>query len=254
MDRDIPYIVHQGITAAFKAVLTRATQESLYSLAERCGTQGLFGYNNIVNNQIEARGNSIAEGDTLALSIRACVLQFRIDHKLMCCAGLAAELILGRYDMPQPLYPSCLLSMYEIGLIEHARGIVGSFEGARKREEFNWRILPRCQILVEAVGHQIAYESAAYYGVDLKLLDLYEARVMLRDPGWFVKNAPLDTETQLKMEMEAMDAAVPRLEEFLDATGAGPYCTAPIASNKSWTDLKHMRVTPGWIFMRITRN
>ena len=69
MDPKIPYIVRQGIAAAFKAVLTRATQESLHHLAERCGAQGLFAYNNIIDNQIEARGNSIAEGDTLALSI-----------------------------------------------------------------------------------------------------------------------------------------------------------------------------------------
>lgn len=85
MDPKIPYIVRQGIAAAFKAVLIRATQESLHQLAERCGPQGLFAYNNIIDNQIEARGNSIAEGDTLALSISAYIF----DQQ----AGLMANVV-----------------------------------------------------------------------------------------------------------------------------------------------------------------
>jgi acyl-CoA oxidase len=71
MDAAVDYRVRHGIAAAFKAVLTQATQSSLSALAERCGAQGLFEYNNIIDSQLEARGISIAEGDTLALSISA---------------------------------------------------------------------------------------------------------------------------------------------------------------------------------------
>ncbi|RMZ45258.1 hypothetical protein AFCA_010407 [Aspergillus flavus] len=219
MDPKIPYIVRQGIAAAFKAVLTRATQESLHQLAERCGPQGLFAYNNIIDNQIEARGNSIAEGDTLALSIR-----------------LASELILGKYTMPPPRYPFSLLAVYETGLFQHARDIVNSLGGAYRKAEFNTRILPRCQTLVEAVGHRLAYEAALDAGVASELLDLYEAGVVLHHSGWFVENLALDTETQFNMEMQAMNSILPRIGDLLNATGAEPYCTAPIVSDEAWME------------------
>lgn len=61
--------VRHGVAATLKAVLNSATQSSLYSLAERCGAQGLFEYNHIIQGQLETRGISIAEGDVLALCI-----------------------------------------------------------------------------------------------------------------------------------------------------------------------------------------
>ncbi|KAB8248171.1 hypothetical protein BDV35DRAFT_379213 [Aspergillus flavus] len=139
MDPKIPYIVRQGIAAAFKAVLTRATQESLHQLAER-------------------------------------------------------------------------------------------------KAEFNTRILPRCQTLVEAVGHRLAYEAALDAGVASELLDLYEAGVVLHHSGWFVENLALDTETQFNMETQAMNSILPRIGNLLNATGAEPYCTAPIVSDEAWME------------------
>ncbi|OGM41715.1 acyl-CoA oxidase [Aspergillus bombycis] len=219
MDTKIPYVVRQGVATAFKAVVHRATQESLCYLGERCGAHGLFAYNNIIDNQIEAHGNSIAEGDSLALSIR-----------------LASELILGGYRMPPPRYPACLLAIFEAGLFRHARDIIDSLERAQRTGEFNRRILPRCQTLVEAVGHRMAYEAGLDSGVVPELLDLYEAGVVVQHSGWFVENLGLDTETQFNMEMQAMNGVLPRLEQLLDATGAEPYCTAPIVSNEAWAE------------------
>ncbi|KAE8353841.1 acyl-CoA dehydrogenase NM domain-like protein [Aspergillus coremiiformis] len=216
-DRAIPHTVRQGIAIAFKAVVTRASQESLYSLAERCGAQGLFEYNNIIENQLEARGNSIAEGDIQVLSIK-----------------LATELLLGRYAMPSPRHPSSLLAGYEARAFETARDVLRSFDGVHRTEEFNMRILPRCQTLVESVGHRMAYEAALDAAVPDDLLALYEASVVLRHSGWFVENAGLGTEAQLDMEMRAMNSILPRLEHLLHATGAERYCTAPIVSDASW--------------------
>ena len=62
--------VKAGIAAAFKACLTTGSQGSLYTLSERCGAQGLFVHNQIIEAQLETRGISIAEGDVLALCIR----------------------------------------------------------------------------------------------------------------------------------------------------------------------------------------
>ncbi|KAB8238775.1 acyl-CoA dehydrogenase NM domain-like protein [Aspergillus alliaceus] len=216
-DSTIPYSMRQGVAAAFKAVLSQASQESLFALAERCGAQGLFGYNNIIDNQLEVRGSSIAEGDTLVLSIK-----------------LASELLLGRYNMPPAKYPSYLLAIYETQLFQHTRNILRSFGGGHRTEEFNTRILPRCQTLVEAIGHRMAYEAALDAAVSPDLLALYEAGVVLRHSGWFAENTALDSESQLDMELRAMNTILPRLEQLLDSTGADRYCTAPIVSNKSW--------------------
>ncbi|KAB8262926.1 hypothetical protein BDV32DRAFT_136331 [Aspergillus pseudonomiae] len=148
MDTKIPYVVRQGVATAFKAVLHRATQESLCYLGERCD----------------------------------------------------------------------------------------SLEEVQRTGEFNRRILPRCQTLVEAVGHRMAYEAGLDSGVVPELLDLYEAGVMLQHSGWFVENLGLDMETQFNMEMQAMNGVLPRLEHLLEATGAEPYCTAPIVSNEAWAE------------------
>lgn len=69
MDAKLTPAVRHGLAASFKATLTQATQSSLFNLAERCGAQGLFEYNHIIEGQLETRGISIAEGDTLVLCI-----------------------------------------------------------------------------------------------------------------------------------------------------------------------------------------
>lgn len=138
--------------------------------------------------------------------------------------------------MPPPRYPFCLLAIFETGLFQHARDVVNSRGGSHRMEEFSTRVLPRCQTLVESVGHRLAYEAALDAGVASELLDLYEAGVVLQHSGWFVENLTLDTETQFNMEMQAMNGILPRLKELLDATGAEPYCTAPIISDEAWTE------------------
>jgi acyl-CoA oxidase len=78
---------HYGIAA----VMVHHVQSSLFALAERCGAQGLFEENQIIESQVrrrvtwpifrrtnqthiklETRGTAIAEGDVLALCIRKC--------------------------------------------------------------------------------------------------------------------------------------------------------------------------------------
>lgn len=66
---DLDPRVRYGIAAALKAVMVQHCQSSLYCLAERCGAQGLFEHNQIIQLQLEMRGVAIAEGDILALCI-----------------------------------------------------------------------------------------------------------------------------------------------------------------------------------------
>lgn len=57
------------VAIAFKVAIQAATQDTLTQLADRCGAQGLFEHNTIIRNQMLMRGNSIAEGETLVISI-----------------------------------------------------------------------------------------------------------------------------------------------------------------------------------------
>ena len=83
-DPDVDPQVRYGIAAALKAVMVLHCQTSLYSLAERCGAQGLFEHNQIIQLQLEMRGVAIAEGDVLALCIRkSSVLAFQ-PHDVIC--------------------------------------------------------------------------------------------------------------------------------------------------------------------------
>ena len=60
-----------ALATIFKVVAMR-TPQILDELSERCGWQGLFDYNQIKELSLTIRGNVIAEGDCLVLSIREC--------------------------------------------------------------------------------------------------------------------------------------------------------------------------------------
>ncbi|KAJ5086980.1 hypothetical protein NUU61_008287 [Penicillium alfredii] len=197
--------VRHGVAATLKAVLNSATQSSLYSLAERCGAQGLFEYNHIIQGQLETRGMSIAEGDVLALCIR-----------------LASELLLGRYSLPAARDPSALLAHHEQGLFDESHNIIKNMTKGHRSP------------LVEAMGHRMAYEAAVEAGVNPNLLALYEAGVVLQDSSWYVQHAGLTREAQFENDSRALDACLPHLDHMLDGTEAKEYADSPLLSQEEW--------------------
>ncbi|OQE37980.1 hypothetical protein PENCOP_c009G08686 [Penicillium coprophilum] len=209
--------VQHAIAASLKAVLSKACQTCLFNLSERCGAQGLFEHNHIIESMLETRGISIAEGDTLVLSIR-----------------LTSELLLNRYKMPPPKNPTSYLAKHEQGLLDELRRMTKANSGGHRGEDFDRLILPRSQDFVHAIGCRIAYEAAVDAGVNTDLVALYESGVMLQDQSWFVQHASLTREHMYQIEAERLSAVLPRLDRLLDETGAGPYCTAPIISQALW--------------------
>ncbi|KAJ6031793.1 acyl-CoA dehydrogenase/oxidase [Penicillium herquei] len=224
--------IQSAIATIVKAVLVSSSQRSLFELAERCGAQGLFGYNHIIQNQLEARGISIAEGDIQVLSIR-----------------LGSELLLGRYEIPLAHDQTSLLARHEAGLFEECRVALKGFKSHRN-EAFNNAILPKCFPLVEAIGHRMAFEAASKAGIDTNLLALYEAGVILQDSSWYVQHAGLTREEQFERESRALSACLPKLEQLLDGTGAKEFVTAPILSDDAWaefvSELKTFEPASGW--------
>ncbi|KZT00998.1 acyl-CoA dehydrogenase NM domain-like protein [Laetiporus sulphureus 93-53] len=217
-DTSIDHRVRSGVAAAAKASMTQHAWSSLAILSERIGAHGVFEHNSVLQSELLMRGIRIAEGDVLALSIR-----------------LANELLLGRYSMPTPKHPDCLLARHEMGLFAECRALLEKVGGNHRHESLSRLLLPRCLPLVQAMGHRMAYESALDGGVDRPLVDLYESEIVLFDSAWYVERANLPRWAQFEMEDKALSAAMPHLEEYLAKTGAEPYATSPILTEESWT-------------------
>lgn len=236
MQPDLKPQLRHGIATTLKAVFNSATQTALFELAERCGAQGLFRHNHIIENQLEARGNSIAEGDVTALCISMRLLICKASEKVLTATGLAAELLLGKYELPPAQNPSSLLAAHEQGLFTECRMAAAqiSTDGNHRSVEFNNAILPRCQSLIEAIGHRMAYEAAVAAGIDSDLLTLFEADCILQDSSWYVQHAGLTREDVFERESRALTSVLPRLEALLEGTGAEEYVDAPILSPTAW--------------------
>ncbi|KAJ6454128.1 acyl-CoA dehydrogenase NM domain-like protein [Mycena sanguinolenta] len=214
--------VRAGIAAAAKTVMMIHTQESCTQLSDRLGAQGLFGHNqiNIQVVQLEMRGATIAEGDTLVLCIR-----------------LATELLIGRYKLPPPMYPDCLAARYETGIFEECREVLAQKMNSQHRSDtFNRSLLPRCKVLVEAIGQRFFYEAAKEAGLEQAVLDVYEAGIMKRGSVWFATHAGMDAPAQFALEDAAITTAIPHLERWLQWSGAEDCASAPIVTQPRWDE------------------
>ncbi|KAF8992116.1 hypothetical protein BDQ17DRAFT_236872 [Cyathus striatus] len=210
--------VQRGIALCAKAVLILRTQACLLELSERCGAQGLFEYNQISCLFSEIRGTSIAEGDILVLSIR-----------------LVADILLGKYDMPQPADASSLLAAHEEALIQECREDMFSQSGSLDtKESFNKYVLPSCQKIIEAIGHRVAYEAAIEAQLPQYMIDLFVAGVIRTDPSWFLETKKLSRRDISEMEQRGIEKAMPHLEELLNGLDVRAYITSPIISDKAW--------------------
>ena len=138
--------------------------------------------------------------------------------------------------MPAPVDPGSLLARHEAGLLEEARQIMADLGTGHRSDEFNRLVLPLCQPIVEAIGHRMAYEAAVKEKVDPDILALFTIGVIKHDSSWYVEHLKLGRREQQEMEDNALTALLPRLEELLEATGAKPYCVAPIVSDDAWNE------------------
>ncbi|KAJ7192808.1 acyl-CoA dehydrogenase NM domain-like protein [Mycena pura] len=204
------------IAAVWKVTIVPHAVSTLSTLGDRCGAQGLYEVNQISMMHADVRGASIAEGDTLGVSIR-----------------FAIELILGRVTPPPQTDTDHILSVHENSLLAELRRIVKESKNHRSNA-IESLILPRCQELIQAVGHRMAVDAAKENGVDPLAIDLYVASVVKQDGAWYSEHTHLTQAAQRKMERDAVDALYPKLESLLDELGVEDYVTAPIVSDTRW--------------------
>nr|GAT43740.1 acyl-CoA dehydrogenase NM domain-like protein [Mycena chlorophos] len=222
-DDGVERSVRHGIAACFKAVVTRDGQDAMIKLSERCGAQGLFNYNMISQMHADLRGNAVAEGDILVLSIR-----------------LVTELLLNRYALDPTFFAGFApldspLAHHAAGLLATARAALqGSCKGLHRSEEFSQRILPQCTKIVEAIGMHYAYASAVSAGLDARITRLYLASALKEDQSWYVEHMGMKREDMFAEEVEATRNALPLLDEWMASCGAEKFVKAPIVDRERW--------------------
>ncbi|KAI0965617.1 acyl-CoA dehydrogenase/oxidase [Xylaria arbuscula] len=221
MDPNLSTETRHAVVVCFKTAIGTDAQVTINELAERCGWQGLFTYNEIIELALALRGNAVAEGDYTVLCIR-----------------LVSEVLLGRYKLPEAKNKSCPLARHEAGVWQEARELIESLGAKSHRsEEVNAHLLPRCRDLVKASGHRMAYEAAAAGGkMKPEALRLFESTCIKSDLSWYCQFDGLNRNDFFKNDTTAAREALPLLQEFLAQKRPSRATVAPIMNDESWDE------------------
>ncbi|KAF9257267.1 acyl-CoA oxidase [Marasmius fiardii PR-910] len=215
--------IRNAYSTVFKVLTLNLCKESMTDLGERCGAQGLFGFNQLLPGEMSLRGAVIAEGDALVLSIR-----------------LAFELLLGRYTLGSPRDPSHFLASHEVSIFSELQSeLVSASNGSsdHRGEIANAIILPRANSLIEGIGARMAYEAALVDPqVHPAVLKLFAISCVQRDPSWYVETGTFSRANILEEENRAIEEVLPILDELLSRTGVEPYVYAKICKLDSWME------------------
>jgi alkylation response protein AidB-like acyl-CoA dehydrogenase len=215
MDKNLDIRVRHGVAACCKAVMVQHAQLANCVLSERMGAQGLFEYNRLSNLYSELRGVGIAEGDILGLSMR-----------------LVGDTLAQMYKLPLSTHPDGPLALHENSLFDEATEMVSS--SSDFTQAFMQYVQPRSQMMVESMGHRMAYDAAVDQGVSQCLIDLYLANAVKTDAAWYVERGIFTRQAIMRMEDTALLAVLPRLDELLAAMEVEPYVSSPIISDECW--------------------
>ncbi|TRX88833.1 hypothetical protein FHL15_010292 [Xylaria flabelliformis] len=239
LDKSFAMEIRHGVAVCFKTAVGTDTQATINELADRCGWQGLFAYNEIIELGMALRGNAIAEGDYTVLCIRESSPRRTLKpklYKLTGLIGLVSEVLLGRYELPEAKMKMSSLAKHEAGIWQEAREMIEALGSQDHRsEEINAHLLPRCRDMVKATGHRMAYEAAATSGkLKPAALRLFESTCMKKDLSWYCQFEGLSRNDFFAKDTEAAKEALPLLQEFLCQSGKSETVVAPIMDENSW--------------------
>ncbi|KAG6865453.1 hypothetical protein C0991_002376 [Blastosporella zonata] len=219
MSRTTDPRVRHAMSVIAKATICRHFQRCVPEVAERCGAQGTFEHNYMARIENDGKGVIIAEGDILTLSIR-----------------LFSELLQKRYDVPMPDPDESLLALHASSLLEENIALLESIDGDYRGDSFNALILPQSQVVVEAIGHALAYSAALRANLPKPILDVYECAVIRQDPAWYSEQGGLSRMVQRLREDAAVSAMLPHLSSYLEQLDIAKYVQAPIVTDAGWKD------------------
>ncbi|KAK7024974.1 acyl-CoA dehydrogenase NM domain-like protein [Favolaschia claudopus] len=198
-DTSVDLRVRQAWATIVKATLVDHSKTATLVLSSRCGAQGLFAHNEICSQHVR----------------------------------LASELLQARYHVPKSTHPSSPLARHEDGLFAENRAILNQVGGHRSAD-FNNLVLPKSEVIVRAIGHRMAYDAAIDANLDKTITDLYLASTVTLDAAWYAEHADCGSAKQDKALNEAVSAALPCLDDWLERTGAEAYSQVPILSDANW--------------------
>ncbi|KAI1422396.1 acyl-CoA dehydrogenase/oxidase [Xylaria sp. FL1777] len=221
LDTELSMEVRHAVAVCFKTAIGTDAQATISELAERCGWQGLFAYNEIIEMGLALRGNAVAEGDYTVLCIR-----------------LVSEVLLGRYKLPEARVKTCPLARHELGIWQEARDMIESLGIENHRsEEVNAHLLPRCRDMVKATGHRMAYEAVAASGkLKPEAIHLFESICIKTDLSWYCQFEGLSRNQFLANDAKAAKEALPLLHQFLTQSRPSRATVAPIMDEESWDE------------------
>ncbi|GKU22964.1 unnamed protein product [Fusarium langsethiae] len=216
---DLTDPMQHALATIFKATVVKASHV-LRPLAERCGWQGLFAFNQISELDLTFQGNSIAEGDTLVLCIR-----------------FMSEMLGGKLDLPQAMNRSSRLAQREEDLTRDMKSRlerVGGYDNHRG-PAFDRYILPRCRLLAEAIGNRMAYEAAEKSGISLEVLTLYERICLCEDLDPLPALEPMVQARAPSRSSNLYSSVLAQIRsESITPSEIDHYVTAPITTDESW--------------------
>ncbi|KAG6890035.1 hypothetical protein C0995_012492 [Termitomyces sp. Mi166 len=219
MKKTTDYRVRHALSVIAKTTICRHFQRCIPEVAERCGAQGTFEYNYMARIENDGKGVIIAEGDVLTLCIR-----------------LFSELLQKRYEVPMPDPDESLLALHASSLLEENIALLQSIDGDYRSDSFNALILPQSQVVVEAIGHALAYSVALRSNLPKPILDVYECAVIRQDPAWYSEQGGLSRIVQRRREDAAVSAMLPDLSSYLEQLNISSYVQAPIVTDVGWKD------------------
>ncbi|KAG5729985.1 Acyl-coenzyme A oxidase-like protein [Termitomyces sp. T112] len=219
MKRSTDHRVRHALSVIAKTTICRHFQRCVPEVAERCGAQGTFEHNYMARIENDGKGVIIAEGDVLTLCIR-----------------LFSELLQKRYEVPMPDPDESILALHASSLLEENIALLQSIDGDYRSDSFNALILPQAQIVVEAIGHALAYSAAARSNLPKPILDVYECAVIRQDPAWYSEQGGISRIAQRRREDAAVSAMLPDLSSYLEQLNIANYVQAPIVTDASWKD------------------
>ncbi|EKM77620.1 hypothetical protein AGABI1DRAFT_108106 [Agaricus bisporus var. burnettii JB137-S8] len=217
MDNTLDPNVRHAYAVIGKTTVIRHFQRCVSEVSERLGAQGTFEHNHLAKLENDAKGAIIAEGDVLTLCIR-----------------LFSELLLGRYQIPLPPSSESLLASHASSIFQENLLLFETLKCDHRSPTFNSLLLPQAELVIESMGHALAYSSALKSDIPKYVLDMYECAVISRDSAWYTEQAGLGRMEQRKREDKAVEGMLPHFSELVTSLDVGETLRAPIVEDGLW--------------------